>query len=796
MNSRIHPLWIVCVWMGLVAPLRAQTTNPPTFEVTVTPTDLTVMPSESTNAVFVKISNADLFTNIVVIGSFDVQTNIPFLDDGAAPDLKTNDGVFSGSIVTPFVTATRTVPLSLVLTGDIILSDPPPDPLPGPVSVTNRVRYVIVPRPANDNFTNAFKIAAAGDLVTGSNTFATLEPQEPQHARAPEVASSVWWFWPCTVSTNALIDLGGSAFDAVLGVYTGTSVGALTQVAAATNDVVHKLKAYVSFNAKAGSTYRIAVSGSNSNAMGDLRLRVAPGAQPDFTGPLVSITSPPSESLVTTEFVSFLGSAKERLATESGLKDVFLQINSDTSTQYVASVNPGGDWTAALPLPPGTNLVRAWGVDFDGNRGPSAAVVVRYLNPLNDMFSYATELADIGGVWDASTKFATKEPGEPLHAGNEGGHSIWYHWTAPRSGDLFLSTEGSDFDTVLALYAGTSLTNLAEIGSNDDAYSQSGFSELYAKVLAGQSYYFAVDGLGGDFGNAVFSYSFSSTEILYGILVSSSLGGVVLPANEYYPPGTAVSVLAVPDRNFGFVRWEDPSGNFISSVNPLPLVMNQNYYLEAKFRLLRYSDTFKTGNLTALSWSTVGAAPWAVTMVDGQYAARSGAIGNGQSSSLVLITNLYAGTGSFDVRTSSELDWDWLEFYLNGALMNRWSGETAWQSYPFAVTEGANVLEWRYVKDANWGAGLDAAFLDNVYLPLEKPNPPLAKPELSLAPWATGILQLQVLGQPNASYVIQGSTNLSTWTPLLTNQMVGASLQWVDPEASRFRYRFYRVLSP
>ena len=30
----------------------------------------------------------------------------------------------------------------------------------------------------------------------------------------------------------------------------------------------------------------------------------------------------------------------------------------------------------------------------------------------------------------------------------------------------------------------------------------------------------------------------------------------------------------------------------------------------------------------------------------------------------------------------------------------------------------------------------------------------------------------------------------------LRDQMVGVSLQWIDPDANRFRHRFYRVVSP
>ncbi len=34
-------------------------------------------------------------------------------------------------------------------------------------------------------------------------------------------------------------------------------------------------------------------------------------------------------------------------------------------------------------------------------------------------------------------------------------HSVWWKWTAATDGKVRISTEGSDFDTVLAIYAGT-----------------------------------------------------------------------------------------------------------------------------------------------------------------------------------------------------------------------------------------------------------------------------------------------------------------------------------------------------
>ena len=44
-----------------------------------------------------------------------------------------------------------------------------------------------------------------------------------------------------------------------------------------------------------------------------------------------------------------------------------------------------------------------------------------------------------------------KDAGEPDHAGNGGGRSLWWIGTAPSTGDVTIDTNGSTFDTVILL---------------------------------------------------------------------------------------------------------------------------------------------------------------------------------------------------------------------------------------------------------------------------------------------------------------------------------------------------------
>lgn len=123
--------------------------------------------------------------------------------------------------------------------------------------------------------------------------------------------------------------------------------------------------------------------------------------------------------------------------------------------------------------------------------------------PTNDDFSAAVLLTGTNVVVTGSNINATKEPGEPDHAGNSGGKSIWWDWQSPQSGYVTISTAGSTsiyggpLDTVLGVYVGTSVSNLTTIASNDDGLiDATSLVTFYA--TAGTIYRIAVDGFTHD----------------------------------------------------------------------------------------------------------------------------------------------------------------------------------------------------------------------------------------------------------------------------------------------------------
>ena len=123
--------------------------------------------------------------------------------------------------------------------------------------------------------------------------------------------------------------------------------------------------------------------------------------------------------------------------------------------------------------------------------------------PPNDAFATAQELTGRVVSVDGLNKDATKEVGEPDHAGEAGGASIWYRWTAPADGHAVVSTCESSFDTVLAVYTGAAvdaLTQVPDAANNDGCGVQ---SRVAFDATESVTYQIAVDGDSGATGAVV-----------------------------------------------------------------------------------------------------------------------------------------------------------------------------------------------------------------------------------------------------------------------------------------------------
>lgn len=127
-------------------------------------------------------------------------------------------------------------------------------------------------------------------------------------------------------------------------------------------------------------------------------------------------------------------------------------------------------------------------------------IVTAVAAPVNDSFANRIALTGTTATTTGTNVNATKQTGEPKHAGNTGGKSVWWTWTAPASGMVTIDTTGSSYDTLLATYTGTSVSALTAVtnGSNDDNPTGNLQTSLVKfSAIAGTVYQIAVDGYNG-----------------------------------------------------------------------------------------------------------------------------------------------------------------------------------------------------------------------------------------------------------------------------------------------------------
>lgn len=145
---------------------------------------------------------------------------------------------------------------------------------------TVRINASEVPAPSNDNFANAMPVSNVPFSDTQSASAATAEPGEPTPSCAPSPPGNSWWYAFTPSSTQSYQANLGSGTWSTEAIFTGTSLGALTQVACRSQG-----GASTAFKGVAGQTYYIQVSDVYGGNYGPitLNLSVAPSPNAAFS---------------------------------------------------------------------------------------------------------------------------------------------------------------------------------------------------------------------------------------------------------------------------------------------------------------------------------------------------------------------------------------------------------------------------------------------------------------------------------------------------------------------------------
>ncbi|UXI66500.1 PKD domain-containing protein [Tahibacter amnicola] len=159
--------------------------------------------------------------------------------------------------------------------------------------------------------------------------------------------------------------------------------------------------------------------------------------------------------------------------------DIVATANSDTSPNeadesVIVDIADGIDYEVAYP-------------------GRAQGAITGVAGPANDAFVNRIALSGANVTTTGTNLYATMEYLEPPHnARLPGSGSVWWRWTAPSAGLARVSLAGTAFDSVVAVYTGTSLAQLVPVAMNNDAAAGVTTSQVDFPVTAGTTYVIAV----------------------------------------------------------------------------------------------------------------------------------------------------------------------------------------------------------------------------------------------------------------------------------------------------------------
>lgn len=161
------------------------------------------------------------------------------------------------------------------------------------------------------------------------------------------------------------------------------------------------------------------------------------------------------------------------------------------------------------------------------------------------------------------------------------------------------------------------------------------------------------------------------------------------------------------------LSWKKYTGATSSSIGTLESEQATALNL-TRFGIIAESYNFDGGTMPAQftgTWTVASDNTWNSSA----YGLKSAAIGDSASTCVTFTPNTSTVHGIlFSSTVSSELDFDFLRYYVDGSQVDEWSGEVGWTQWHSQVSTGSHTFMWCYEKDVNTISGSDAAWLDLV----------------------------------------------------------------------------------
>lgn len=367
------------------------------------------------------------------------------------------------------------------------------------------------PLPANDGFSGRVVLSGESTSASGDDFGASVESGEP--TSSGELRRSLWWEWTAPHRGTAIIEIGGDDSVHRLDVFTG---GALNTLVAVTNTENLRPSRKTVVHVEAGTTLyiRIGSAGSLSGAASlSIELMPAPandmfadravvsGDQLRLLAPMQYATRETGEEVVNMLPASLWWSWT---APESGRLVLSIARTGDSASVHAGDSVSGLSRLATAQYVTGKRATIAvssgttYAISYNSLAGSGYTGELSLLftdPPVNDDFAARTILSGDDATASGSTIGAVEEAGEAgLAEAEYASNSVWWRWVAPESRAYVVSTAGSDFDTVLAIYEGSAIESLRVKASNNDGASADGSSLAILEAAAGTEYQIRIAG--------------------------------------------------------------------------------------------------------------------------------------------------------------------------------------------------------------------------------------------------------------------------------------------------------------
>jgi len=590
--------------------------------------------------------------------------------------------------------------------------------------------------PFADNFLSRFSTNSAAGAGMGSNTTATAEIAlgEPDHAGKPG-GHSVWYSWIAPATGVATFHTRGSDFDTLLAAYSFSSFGGLDTVAS-DDDSGGFQTSFISFNAVAGTRYEIAIDGYFGRT-GRIVLTWSLQATADRLPRI--LLQPASQSAAPGANVTFtvVADSPTPLVYQwfhnggpiSGATNLFLMLGNlqpsnvglysvvvSNTTRAVESA------TASLEFGPVPEVVSQDKMEelFLGD-----AVGSRFI-PL--------ELGIDGGQ-TLNTIGAATQSGEPSPCGTSGGSSRWMRMRTSSVGTVVLDTVGSSIDTVLAVYTGTNMTNLASVACDNNSAPDGARSVVRFEAAPGTDYLVAVDGVNGAQGAIGLNWNFGIPPVV-----------AVSPSAHHLRQGDSLTLAVTPVNAIPIPTCEWwLNGQIIPGATGVTLVLTNLH-------------AGQSGTYSAVVRNALGAVTNRVALVAVAapfWLNYTPVWNNGQQAVQIKgsITNVLVLEAAADLST-------WVPLHTVTAIV------------PIDFVDPAS-------------GGFPRRFYRGVLAPATGMR----------YSWATngGRRAFRLSGPINQSLILEATTNLEAWLPVRTNSVV-VPFDFIDLESTNAPARFYRLV--